>query len=211
MLLVGCAGVQSGHYVQLRSGESLTSLSRELAVEAEQIKKYNPMLRFESGEWVFIPLKRGFWSASSRDQWVAAQYATRLKLLWPVPSSRVVSSGFGPRWRKKHHGIDIKAREGASIVAAEQGKVIYSGSRLRGFGKMVVIRHAHGLYTLYAHNQRNLVGVNQYVQRGQVVGRVGHTGRSTGNHLHFEIRMGDEAINPLVFFQGASYRGYALR
>ena len=130
----------------------------------------------------------------------------------PVPASRVISSAFGPRWGRKHNGIDIKAREGSNILAADGGKVIYSGSKLRSFGNMIVIRHPRGIYTLYAHNQVNYVQVGQRVGRGQVIGRVGHTGRSTGSHLHFEVRLGDEALNPLAFYHNrGNYREYARR
>ena len=200
-LFYGCAGVQSGHYIQIRRGESLASISRQFSVRPERIKRYNPHARFHRGELIFIPLQRGILSKNSWHDWVASRYSGQYRLLWPVPDSRHVSSAFGPRWGRQHNGIDIKAKEGARIVAAEKGKVIYSGRKLRGFGNMVVIRHGGGLYTLYAHNQVNYVQVGEQVRRGQFIGRVGHTGRSTGNHLHFEVRMQDEALNPLSFYR----------
>ena len=209
--LSGCAGIQSGHYIQLQKGECLSEVSRKVAVEIKKIKSYNPQANFSPGEWIFIPLKRGLMSTSSRESWISSVYGARLKPLWPVPSSRVISSSFGRRWGRRHNGIDIKAHEGAKIVAAAKGKVIYSGRRLRSFGHMIVIRHTYGIYTLYAHNQSNHVQKGQSVKRGQVIGRVGHTGRSTGNHLHFEIRLKDKAINPLAFYKKANPRVYAQR
>ena len=208
-LLYGCAGVQSGHYIQVRRGESLASISRRFSVRPVRLQRYNPHARFRSGELVFIPLSRGLLSKNSWQDWVASRYSGQHRLLWPVPGSRHISSSFGPRWGRQHNGIDITAKEGTPIVAAAGGKVIYSGRRLRGFGNMVVVRHGGGLYTLYAHNQVNDVRVGEQVRRGQRIGRVGHTGRSTGNHLHFEIRMQDEALNPLSFYRKVGHRKYA--
>ena len=211
LFLLGCAGVQSGHYIQVQRGESLSGISQKLAVGVKKIKSYNPQANFSLGEWIFIPLKRGLMSTNSRDSWVSSVYGGRLKPLWPVPSSQVISSFFGRRWGRRHNGIDIKARGGAKIMAVADGKVIYSARRLQSFGNMIVIRHDHGIYTLYAHNQTNYVQRGQSVRRGQVIGRVGHTGRSTGNHLHFEIRLKDEAINPLAFYDKVKQGVYARR
>ncbi|MCY4644055.1 MAG: M23 family metallopeptidase [Bacteriovoracales bacterium] len=206
----GCARMQSGHYVQMRRGESLKDLSKDVGIGADKIKDYNPYAQFSPGEWVFIPLKRGLLSKDSKGDWLSSRYSSGFDLFWPVPSSKNVSSSFGHRWGRKHRGIDIVAKGGSPIVAAEGGKVIYSGNKLKSFGNMIVIRHAHGLYTLYAHNRRNHVGPGQYVAKGQLIAQVGSTGRSTGNHLHFEVRLKDEALNPLAFYR-KSKRNIASR
>jgi murein DD-endopeptidase MepM/ murein hydrolase activator NlpD len=116
--------------------------------------------------------------------------------LWPVNGT--INSGFGPRGLSFHDGIDIAAPEGTPILAIEAGEVIYS-DELRGYGKMVIVRHAGGIVSVYAHNEVNLVRVGEAVERGQVVARVGSTGRVSGPHLHFEIRRNNIAEDPLRY------------
>ncbi|MGH7798322.1 MAG: peptidoglycan DD-metalloendopeptidase family protein [Candidatus Binatia bacterium] len=116
--------------------------------------------------------------------------------LWPVSGS--INSGFGPRGSSFHDGLDIAAPEGTPIRAVEHGEVIYS-DRLRGYGNMVIIRHSGGLVSVYAHNQINLVSDGQQVARGEIIARVGNTGRVTGPHLHFEIRKNNIAQDPMLY------------
>jgi len=116
--------------------------------------------------------------------------------LWPVNGT--INSGFGPRGSSFHDGIDIAAPEGTPILAIETGEVIYS-DQLRGYGNMVIVRHAGGIVSVYAHNEANLVREGQAVARGEVVARVGSTGRVSGPHLHFEIRKNNAAQDPLRY------------
>ena len=116
--------------------------------------------------------------------------------LWPVNGT--INSGFGPRGSSFHDGIDIAAPEGTPILAIEAGEVIYS-DQLRGYGNMVILRHAGGIVSVYAHNESNLVREGQSVVRGEVVARVGSTGRVSGPHLHFEIRRNNAAQDPLRY------------
>ncbi len=116
--------------------------------------------------------------------------------LWPVNGT--INSGFGPRGSSFHDGIDIAAPEGTPILAIEAGEVIYS-DQLRGYGNMVIVRHAGGIVSVYAHNEANLVREGQAVARGEVVARVGSTGRVSGPHLHFEIRRNNAAQDPLRY------------
>ena len=116
--------------------------------------------------------------------------------LWPVNGT--VNSAFGPRGSSFHDGIDIAAPEGTPILAIEAGEVIYS-DQLRGYGNMVILRHAGGIVSVYAHNESNLVREGQSVVRGEVVARVGSTGRVSGPHLHFEIRRNNAAQDPLRY------------
>ncbi|HIK26416.1 MAG TPA: M23 family metallopeptidase [Thermosynechococcus sp. M46_R2017_013] len=120
--------------------------------------------------------------------------------IWPARG--VLTSGFGPRWGRMHRGIDIAAPVGTPIYAAAAGVVTYSQWNDGGYGNLVEIRHADGALTLYAHNQRNLVRVGQYVEQGQQIAEMGSTGRSTGPHLHFEVHLpGRGAVNPMLFLQ----------
>ena len=124
---------------------------------------------------------------------------------WPCPASRYISSSFGNRlhptlhvW-KFHTGIDIGCASGKDIVAAASGKVIMS-QWYGGYGNCVMIDHGGGIVTLYGHASKRLVSQGQTVKRGQTIALVGSTGRSTGPHLHFEVRKNGEYINPMNYF-----------
>ncbi len=120
-----------------------------------------------------------------------------LRFLWPARGQ--VTSRFGERrGNRAHKGIDIAAPEGAPIVAAESGQVIYSG-KISGYGKVIVIEHASGFVTVYAHNRKNYVKAGEWVERGQRIGEVGKTGRASGPHLHFEIRVNNTPVDPLKY------------
>jgi lipoprotein NlpD len=115
---------------------------------------------------------------------------------WPLAQVQVTSP-FGKRGRDFHEGIDLKAPHGTEVLAAQDGTVLYVGSRIRGYGKMIVLRHARQLSTIYAHNSSLLVRIGQTVKRGQRIALSGKTGHVTGPHLHFEIRDGMAALNPM--------------
>lgn len=117
----------------------------------------------------------------------------------PTPSTRITSP-FGPRWRRMHNGLDVKVNIGDTIVAAFGGKVRVVKYERRGYGNYVVIRHDNGIETIYGHLSKQLVDVNQTVKAGEPIGLGGNTGRSTGSHLHFEIRFLGIAINPVYMF-----------
>ena len=116
--------------------------------------------------------------------------------IWRVNGT--INSGFGPRGISSHDGIDIGAPEGTPIRAIEKGEVIYS-DQLRGYGNIIIVRHTGGFISVYAHNEANLVREGQAVSRGEVIARVGNTGRVTGPHLHFEIRKNNAAQDPLRY------------
>jgi lipoprotein NlpD len=140
--------------------------------------------------------KKGARASKSSHRTKALGY-TKGRLLWPVKGK--VTSPFGRRGSRMHDGIDIPAKEGTPIHAAAAGTVVYADHRLSGYGKLVIIRHSRNLFTAYAHNQRNLVQKGARVRRGEVIARVGHTGRTSGAHLHFEVRHGSTAVDPLAY------------
>lgn len=125
------------------------------------------------------------------------EYPTISSLMNPV--SGTLSSRFGIRWNRQHNGVDIAAPAGTPIYAAEEGVVTYAQYNYGGYGYMVKISHGNGVETRYAHCSRLLVSVGDTVQQGDPIALVGSTGRSTGNHLHFEIRINGEAIDPLPY------------
>jgi lipoprotein NlpD len=119
-------------------------------------------------------------------------------LLWPAPG--VLISGFGARERDHHDGIDLACPEGTPVRAAEAGVVLFAGEQ-RGYGNLVLLAHDNDLVTVYAHNQENLVAQGDEVTRGEEIARVGHSGNATGPHLHFEVRVGSHARDPLGFLR----------
>ncbi len=120
------------------------------------------------------------------------------KLAWPVLG--VLNSRFGPRDGTRHDGIDVAAPEGTPIRAAADGEVLYAGTQ-RGYGNLVILRHAGGLITVYAHNRENRVREGARVKAGEVIALVGRSGRATGPHLHFEVREGTKPRDPLRFLR----------
>jgi murein DD-endopeptidase MepM/ murein hydrolase activator NlpD len=115
--------------------------------------------------------------------------------IWPV--NGVVTSGFGWRWGRMHEGIDISAPGGTPIKAVAAGTVIYTGY-MGGYGNLTIIDHGNGLATAYAHQSAIYVGGGS-VSQGTVIGAVGTTGHSTGNHLHFEVRVNGSPVDPMGY------------
>ncbi|WP_315674820.1 M23 family metallopeptidase [Clostridium sp. 19966] len=111
------------------------------------------------------------------------------------PSRGVISSKFGTRWGKMHQGVDIAADLGTPIKAALDGKVIYS-SWMEGYGNTIELQHQGEVVTLYGHCSKRIADLGQYVKKGDVIGLVGSTGRSTGPHLHFEVRINGTPVDP---------------
>ena len=121
---------------------------------------------------------------------------------WPV-RGRILST-FGPKADGLHNdGINIAARAGAPVIAAENGVVVYAGNELRGFGNLLLVRHADGWITAYAHLDKSLVKKGQKVTRGQAIGTVGSSGGVSQPQLHFEIRRGTQAVDPAKFLSVA--------
>lgn len=122
------------------------------------------------------------------------------KLMWPVPSLRMITTYFTWRWGSFHSGIDISGGSayGRTIVAADGGVVVYSGWK-NGYGQCVQISHGNGIQTLYGHASRLLVSSGQRVSKGQAIARVGSTGNSTGPHCHFEVIKNGTKVNPLKY------------
>lgn len=132
---------------------------------------------------------------------------------WPLPGYYKLTSAFGYRIHpitqrpNSHTGIDIPAPAGTSILAARGGQVVTSAYH-SSYGNYVVIDHGNGNSTLYAHMTSRAVSAGQMVSQGQVIGYVGTTGSSTGNHLHFEVRVNYQRVNPEQFYNLPFVRAY---
>jgi lipoprotein NlpD len=216
----------AGSWYTVKKGDTLAKIAEQKGVALQDVEEINDVDRRDrlaAGKTLFLPAsKRRVLVARSVPAAGASRVARRPSkpalssstplirskqrtaqskprpLLWPV-SGGVLSSRFGKRGRQNHEGIDIAAPEGTAVKAAAAGRVIYAGNSLYGYGNMVIVRHAGKLVTVYAHNKRNLVQVGQPVLRGQVIAEVGHTGRTTGDHLHFEVRVGETPTDPLRY------------
>ncbi|MBP2668460.1 MAG: LysM peptidoglycan-binding protein [Deltaproteobacteria bacterium] len=126
----------------------------------------------------------------------AADRAARKR--FQVPVEGTVSSGFGGREGGRHAGVDLIAPKGTEVRAAELGIVVYAGEGMRGYGKAVVLDHGEGVTTLYGHLDAIHVESGDAVPAGAPIGTVGRSGNATTYHLHFEIRVDGEPVDPLA-------------
>lgn len=124
--------------------------------------------------------------------------------IWPVKGK--VISNFGPKTGGEYNdGINIIARQGEPIVAAADGEVVYSGNELRGYGNMVILRHASGMMTAYAHADRILVQKGEQVSQGAAIATVGKTGGVERAQVHFGVRKNKEPVDPMQYLGGNSF------
>ncbi|MEL7097941.1 MAG: M23 family metallopeptidase [Pseudomonadota bacterium] len=127
----------------------------------------------------------------------------------PLKTPYRFTSGFGYRrhpitgGRRMHNGVDFAGAHGSPIYATADGVVTFSGWA-SGYGRLVKIQHEFGIETRYAHNSRNFVKVGQRVSRGDRIAAMGNTGRSTGTHLHYEVRVGGKPVNPMIYIKAAN-------
>ena len=196
-----------------KSGDSLASFLKRHGLTSAQLKRFNPGLdltRLSVGSEVRVAKAIGSQkilairpSVSGGASWPERptipvqepQKPIGSTYIWPTKG--VFTSGFGWRWGRMHKGIDIANNTGTAILAARTGTVTYAGWS-SGYGYLVEITHDDGESTRYAHNSQLLVKKGQRVAQGARISNMGSTGRSTGPHLHFEIRRrGGGAINPL--------------
>ena len=194
----------------VKRGETLDKIAKTYGVSQEDILAYNDLIDeggLKAGETLFIPggkklptyvpaAPRTVQSYVGAPPPSAAISGTNLQ--WPT-SVRKITQYYG--WR--HTGVDIASRNSPPIYAAESGTVIraqasgYNG----GYGRNVMIDHGNGLVTLYGHMSQLYVNVGDQVTRGQTIGIMGSTGRSTGPHVHFEVRVNGSRVNPLSYIQ----------
>ena len=117
---------------------------------------------------------------------------------WPVGNGAMITP-FRKEGSLPHDGIDIKAPIGTPVKVVEDGVVLYSGNQIKGYGHLVIVRHDGGLITVYAHNRRNLVKEGAPVIRGDAIAELGDSGSVTVPHLHFEMRKGEQPVDPMPY------------
>jgi murein DD-endopeptidase MepM/ murein hydrolase activator NlpD len=133
----------------------------------------------------------------------------RGRVMWPVLGG-IVSSWFGMRDGREHHGVDIKGPIGAYVFASHRGKIVYAGKRKTGYGKTVIIE-GRGFSTLYAHLSEIYVSKGETVQIGAPIALVGMTGNATGPHLHFEAAVNGERFDAINLFAPEKVRNGGVR
>ena len=122
--------------------------------------------------------------------------ATKGMLDWPLRG--VLYGRFGKKGREPHDGIDLAAPAGTPVKTGQEGTVLYAGEQ-KGYGLIVIVQHPNGLITLYAHNRDLRVKTGQTVRRSQVIATVGESGRTSGPHLHFEVRVDGKPVDPVDY------------
>ncbi len=174
-------------------GQSPSVVRSELAIQIDNIFS-DPLLHYEDIKVELENVLDHFREKLS--------YLTSIPSLWPVKGW--VTSGFGYRISpfthtlEFHEGLDIANAPGTPVVAPAEGYVLYTGWA-RGYGNVIILGHGYGITTIYGHLEKILVKQGQHVMRGEKIGLIGSTGRSTGPHLHYEVRVNGVPVNPLNY------------
>lgn len=226
-MVLGCGRlsadhVRSGVYHQVRRGQTLWSIAQAYGTDVATLVQANRLSNAHTlypGQKLYIPgatqqrpvpSRCPCGTASPSAQQPRASPATsssakpaakRPFFIWPIQGT--VTRGFIQHPRQRHDGLDIAAPPGTLIRAAADGKVLFSDWGPGGYGRMVILRHADGFVTVYAHTQRNLVREGQFVRQGTPIATVGRSGRASGYHLHFEIRRRTVPVAPAKFLPPA--------
>lgn len=181
---------------EVEKGDTIWGIAQAFGLTVEEIMEANGITNprtLQIGTLLTLPERRkpvlNYSHPASRRGLVS--------FLWPVIGP--ITSFFGWRGEEFHHGLDIAAEAGTPIRSAWSGTVEFSGWRNSIYGRTVILDHGRGLKTLYAHNEANLVVPGEYVEAGQVIAKVGSSGRTTGPHLHFEVWEKERPVNPLRF------------
>ena len=229
-LVVGCRYDSGGHnagrlvgvWHTVESADTIASIANQYHADQEKILELNDLTgdrSLKTRKEIFIPKESG--------ELPGAGYKERLKkeekrdidrvggegetsegrqcdgdngcLSWPVRGE--VIRAFGKHGSGSHDGIDIAAEDGQTVVAPQDGVVIYSGNEISGYGNMVILRHSNGMITVYAHNKVNIVNEGDKIKEAQPIAEVGKTGSATRPHLHFELRINERTVDPIKYLQ----------
>ena len=199
---------QPGVYHTVKRHQTLWRICKTYGVNMDEVMRVNGIGKADeisTGQRIFIPGAKKVLQVDIyiEDLGVPATGAKKVdyasvkgNFIWPVHGP--VLRRFG--WSKdgKHDGIDIAAPTGTPINAMDSGKVIYSGNEIKGYGNIIIIKHGDVFTSVYAHNAVNLVHEGDQVKKGDMIARVGTTGRTTGSHVHFEIRNHNKPIDPYL-------------
>ncbi|MBL7071326.1 MAG: LysM peptidoglycan-binding domain-containing M23 family metallopeptidase [Candidatus Omnitrophica bacterium] len=187
----------SGEYYEVKRGDTLWSVSKMYDVDIKKLVEANRLpdaTNINVGQKLFIPTVTQVegYSKPARITDSAAKFS------WPV-SGKVISHFGGKKGTVTNKGIDIEARQGSKVVAADSGIISFVDEGMKGLGKTIIIDHENGFSTVYAHNSEILVRAGQRIDRNQQIAKVGKTGRALKPYLHFQIRKGHEPQNPFYY------------
>jgi lipoprotein NlpD len=197
----------------VRKGDTLYRIARTYGIDPRELMEANGIsdpTTLAPGQEIFVPgaprpldvapLPAGSTAGSATAPEPDPDFLPRkpgsATLQWPLKG--VLYRGFGVKQGQRHDGIDLSAPEGTLVRAAASGEVIYTGTQ-EGYGTIVMLRHTGSLITLYAHNSALLVKHGERVEAGSPIAKVGMSGRTTGPHLHFEVREATRPRNPLPY------------
>ncbi|MDE0847757.1 MAG: peptidoglycan DD-metalloendopeptidase family protein [Nitrospinaceae bacterium] len=187
----------------MQKGQTLYRIAKAYALDVKVLQRTNHIgdpSKLKEGTRLWIPGARRVLQIPSHTAKKKTSPTVKPRkgfFIWPAKGT--LTSQFGMRNGRKHEGIDIAAPKGTPIHSAADGKVVFSGWGPTGYGKMVIIKHKHHLTTLYAHNSKLLVKKGSRVKQGQKISLMGNTGRSTGPHLHFEVRNDTHPKDPIKY------------
>lgn len=185
------------------AGQTLWRIAQTYKVTVAEIMRLNQIKdprQLQVGQVLLLPPAKEAAPASVAGTPVSGTLSSRAGGLFSWPLVGTLTSLYGKRKGETHHGIDIAAETGTPIKAARSGKVVYAGW-LEVYGRTVIIDHGDGTRTLYGHASKLQVKKGEQVKTGQVIARVGSSGRATGPHLHFEIYQETKTVNPLTYLK----------
>lgn len=185
---------------RVRAGDTLWDIARRYEVDVKNLMTVNRIAKPETlqiGTTLKIPGTTMIVAVQGRGN--TASRSKEGLFVWPLQGR--ITSAYGKRGNDFHHGLDIGGKIGDPIRAAQGGVIRLAGYKNRVYGNAVEIRHDNGLVTVYAHNSKNLVKEGERVAAGQKIAEVGNTGRTTGPHLHFEVRVNDKTVDPLHYLK----------
>jgi lipoprotein NlpD len=226
LCLLGCAGGSTRGTVEtvpsapdgvehvVQQGQTLWRIAKVYDVDLDVLARANGITdasSLEVGQTIFVPgaseildvppYPAPLDSAGITSAPGTVEGPTASAWLWPVENGQVLSYYGARRRTHRHQGIDIRGRAGQPVKATRAGRVLYSGSGMRGYGKTVILDHGDGTSSLYAHNSSLLVRKGQRVERGETIAKVGRTGNASTDHCHFEIRLHDKPVDPLGYLR----------
>ena len=197
---------KKGIYHVVRKRQTLWRIAKVYGVDIKYLMKVNRIKdpsKIKVGQKILIPgAKKAKYVPPYDEVLKGVSRKGTLQFLWPVNGTLTKSFGFVSG--RQHNGIDIATPSGTPVQAAASGTVAYSDNTLKGYGNMIILSHSSGLSTVYAHNKRNLVKKGQSVKKGDVIALVGSTGAASGPHLHFEVRLRGNAVNPMDYLPAKS-------
>ena len=198
-----------GVYHVVERHQTLYRICKTYGVNLNEVASLNRIpdpTKIQTGQRIFIPGAKRVLKVEIYIDDVVSEQGEKAKIaykkldfIWPVEGK--INQGFEEAENRRHQGIDISSSVGTPIKASSAGTVIYSNNTIKGYGNLIILRHSEELVTVYAHNQVNLVEEGTWVEKGQIIGKVGQTGRASGPHLHFEIRKNNKPLNPYLFLK----------